>query len=337
MVLLCILSILLALACITLVLLFVINRSAANRHLRDAETLVSTRQEFAEYSDLMDREVMILQTDKDGKVTKASKAFSQFAGYSPEELVGQSFRQILQPEALPEHYRELWSSLAATFGWRDEIASVKKDGATYWAEVSVSPMRNHMGELLCFHAVVHDITSRKRVELLSITDELTGLHNRRYFNQVFSRELARARRAKELVAFCILDVDHFKLYNDHFGHQKGDDVLQSIGKCLRDILRRPTDYSFRLGGEEFGVLLIGMNNESVIMFMERIRSSFEALAISHPLNKPHGVVTVSMGLCLIPQADPELLPDYYAKADAMLYEAKEQGRNRIQHVLHSMQ
>ena len=291
--------------------------------------LVESQLQLSEFKTLVDSEVMILRTDPDGNVIQVSMAFAAFAGYEPNDLVGCSFRQILFPEALPEIYRDLWGSLASTFGWRDEIESTRKNGSRYWAEVSVSPMRDRAGVLIGFHAVVHDVSSRKQVELLSITDELTGLNNRRYFNQTFPRELIRARRAKDPVTFAILDVDHFKLYNDTYGHQKGDEVLHAVGKTLKAMLKRPTDFVFRIGGEEFGILLIGMTSEKAESYLNAIRLELIGLRILHEHNDNIGWVSASFGAVHVHLAEPVKDGEYFRDADVKLYEAKKNGRNRV--------
>ena len=293
-------------------------------------TLLRAERRIAkEFQDLMESEVMIIRTDTDGNVIHASHAFASFTGYSMAELVGRSFRQILHPEALPESYEELWSSLAATFGWKDEFSSQKSNGTPFWAEVNVSPMHNHEGVLSGFHAVVHDISSSKLVEQLAVTDELTTLNNRRSFNQIFSREIHRSKRAGHSITFAILDVDHFKLYNDTYGHQKGDEVLHQVGVTLRETLRRPTDFAFRLGGEEFGVLLIDMTSEKAAAFLEHIRESIYSLGIEHLKNLNFNRISVSVGAIHATNVNPEQESEYFRQADLKLYEAKGSGRNRL--------
>lgn len=95
--------------------------------------------------------------------------------------------------------------------------------------------------------------ANKKLENVSYTDSLTTLHNRRYFNLVYERELKRAQRTHSYITFMMLDIDYFKQYNDTYGHLEGDYALKSVAKVLKDTLKRPSDYVFRLGGEEFGV------------------------------------------------------------------------------------
>jgi diguanylate cyclase (GGDEF)-like protein len=172
--------------------------------------------------------------------------------------------------------------------------------------------------------------ANQRLAALSITDELTGAFNRRHFNQVFADEVARHQRHGTPLVFSLFDVDHFKAYNDRYGHQAGDEVLRSIAQAVRQRLRRSGDLLFRLGGEEFGVLLsVEHTLEGGRTFVEELCEAIEAMAITHE-DSAHGVVTASFGLMLLGPQDTGLAPDaIYARADELLYKAKMEGRNRV--------
>ena len=124
----------------------------------------------------------------------------------------------------------------------------------------------------------------KRLERLSITDPLTKLHNRRHLYRVFPRELLRARRENNSFAFGILDVDHFKRYNDLYGHPEGDLILIRVTNILSDVLRRASDFVFRIGGEEFCFLVTGMDEEEMMVLLEQVRLKIMALKIEHKGN-----------------------------------------------------
>lgn len=174
--------------------------------------------------------------------------------------------------------------------------------------------------------------ANRRLGELAITDELTGAFNRRHFNQIFEAEFAAHRRQKTPFAFCMIDIDQFKPYNDLCGHQAGDDVLRQISQCLQEQLRRSKDCLFRLGGEEFAILLcLDQPPEKSLPYMEKLRQSIERLALPHPGNSA-GVVTASFGLLTLDGASQlERSEDAYARADALLYQAKAAGRNCVMH------
>ena len=170
--------------------------------------------------------------------------------------------------------------------------------------------------------------ANKRLENASYTDSLTGLHNRRYFNFIYERELKRAKRSNSYITFMMLDIDYFKQYNDTYGHVEGDFALKSVAKVLKDTLQRPSDYVFRLGGEEFGVLLSDTDESSSAKLAREICDAVRGRELKHENSKAGEFVTISIGVvcCVADDAlDDEVL---ISRADEMLYEAKESGRDR---------
>lgn len=168
-----------------------------------------------------------------------------------------------------------------------------------------------------------------KLEHASYTDTLTGLFNRRYFNLVYERETKRALRASKSISFMMIDIDFFKQYNDTYGHLQGDIALQSVARVLKTSLQRPGDFAFRLGGEEFGILLSDTDCATARKMAEVLRYNVESLGMEHKGNKKMGIVTISIGgVCITPtegMGDEALLHS----ADTNLYAAKERGRNQV--------
>ncbi|MEA3372833.1 MAG: diguanylate cyclase [Campylobacterota bacterium] len=167
------------------------------------------------------------------------------------------------------------------------------------------------------------------LEKSSYTDSLTEVFNRRYFNIIYSRELKRAKRNGDYFSFLMIDIDYFKRYNDTYGHLEGDNALKAVADAINETLHRPGDYLFRLGGEEFGVIITDTDPKNSEMMAEKIRRNVEALKIEHKENEATNVVTISIGLTtLIPSANlsEEVL---LSEADVNLYKAKENGRNQV--------
>ncbi len=170
--------------------------------------------------------------------------------------------------------------------------------------------------------------ANKKLENVSYTDSLTGLHNRRYFNMLYDREIKRAKRNKTHITFMMLDIDFFKQYNDTYGHIEGDFALKTVAKVLKDTLRRPSDFVFRLGGEEFGVLLIQTDESNSAKLARDICDAVRDREIKHENSKVNQYLTMSIGVvcCVADDALNENL--LISRADEMLYEAKETGRDR---------
>jgi diguanylate cyclase len=168
-----------------------------------------------------------------------------------------------------------------------------------------------------------------RIDALARTDDLTRLLNRRAFNEIYRREFARSQRDHAWIGFCIMDIDHFKRYNDHYGHMAGDEALKRVAGVLHQSLRRPDDYAFRLGGEEFGVLIVSAEfPERAAGLIEQIRTRIIELAIPH-VDDDIDVVTSSFGLVLMRPSNHDSPDALYREADLALYRAKRAGRNRV--------
>ncbi|MEW6131180.1 MAG: diguanylate cyclase [Acidobacteriota bacterium] len=172
------------------------------------------------------------------------------------------------------------------------------------------------------------VVANEKLNQLATLDGLTNIANRRRFTNFLEQEWQRARRAQTPISLLLMDVDYFKLYNDTYGHQGGDDCLKQVAGVLRDSIRRASDLAARYGGEEFAVILSETETEGAMVVGESIRMQIEALQIPHRSSKVNSVVTISLGVAtLIPS--PEVTADeLIAAADQALYHAKEQGRNR---------
>ncbi len=176
-------------------------------------------------------------------------------------------------------------------------------------------------------------TSNAELTSQAITDPLTGVGNRRHFDEALSTALASSAVNQSLLSLIILDIDHFKMYNDTYGHTMGDDCLIKVAQALKAALYRSTDLLARYGGEEFAIILSGVLTEDAIKLAERLRIAVERLAIPHKSSAVSSVVTISLGITTILNASLGGNPKIAAKllidsADEALYEAKEGGRNR---------
>lgn len=160
-------------------------------------------------------------------------------------------------------------------------------------------------------------------------DSLTGLHNRRSFTRKLDGLWRQAQREEAPLVMLLCDVDHFKAYNDRYGHQAGDLVLQALGRVLEHAARRPLDIAVRMGGEEFAVLLYGMDKDQALAHAEAMRMALLELAIPHDRSTTAGVVSMSIGLAYVLPDDTLPMSILYEHADRALYRAKSLGRNQV--------
>lgn len=205
-------------------------------------------------------------------------------------------------------------------------------GKELYIAIDSGPIYGDDGRLLAVVETLHDMTEHKQaqtvLEGLAARDGLTGLFNRRTFDDMLSREWQRARRDRRPLALIMLDVDHFKRYNDRFGHPQGDECLRQVANVLQASLFRPGDIAARYGGEEFVLLLPAADGDGAAQVAERVCVRLRQLALPHPASE-HEIVTVSQGIASGTPDGEKTPASLLAAADAALYQAKHAGRNRF--------
>jgi diguanylate cyclase (GGDEF)-like protein/PAS domain S-box-containing protein len=211
------------------------------------------------------------------------------------------------------------------------------EGTPWYAEVTVYPVLNDERKITQLVRISKDITQRKQMEEQlqqeALTDELTGIPNRRGFERHFAAEWRRGLRNKSMLTITMIDIDFFKNYNDLYGHQQGDECLRQVAQCIKAALRRPGDHASRYGGEEFVVLLPETDAENAETVTDAIRANLLERAIPHLDSKAAPYVTVSIGIAdAIPSLDQNPLT-LLQSADKALYAAKRLGRNRVHRMI----
>jgi diguanylate cyclase (GGDEF)-like protein len=171
------------------------------------------------------------------------------------------------------------------------------------------------------------VSQRKQLEQLALLDSLTGLANRRHFDHALGLAFRRAARTGERLSVAMVDVDHFKKYNDRYGHGAGDEALREVAHVFSQMTRRPYDLAARYGGEEFVLLFSG--DVELAALLEQLRANVLALALAHEDSPPEKIVSVSCGGVVLNSARHWDPGESLRRADALLYQAKQQGRNRV--------
>ncbi|MFH1020252.1 MAG: diguanylate cyclase [Pseudomonadota bacterium] len=222
--------------------------------------------------------------------------------------------------------------------------SVKeKDGVFRYFIINTKPLFDARGKVAGCVESFQEITGRKqaeealadsnrKLEALSNTDGLTGIANRRRFDEALAQEYARHARSGAKLSLILLDIDHFKLFNDGYGHVKGDECLQQIARVMADCAGRPADLVTRYGGEEFACLLPETDSSGAVVIAEKIRRGIMDCAIPHKGSDVAGCVTASLGVVTVQCTADGSAVDVVFQADELLYLAKSSGRNRIEFV-----
>lgn len=288
-------------------------------------------------------------TDMKGRIHVISPAAKTMFGFEPEYegFIGLHLLDFIEPEDRERAKSNIIKMCAGDSAGPNEYHGVRKDGSIFNIEVKSGLIHDASGYPAKMVFIVRDITERKQAELqikqlvqqLEIekkaaqmnanTDSLTGLANRRYFDEVLDKEFHRYKRSGSPISLIMLDVDYFKKYNDTYGHLAGDNCLRQIGNTLKTVVGRVADSTARYGGEEFVVLLPDTDLEGAEALAERIRTAVETLAIPHSASSISKNVTVSLGVATM---HTELLSSpeqFIGMADEAMYDAKKGGRNRV--------
>jgi diguanylate cyclase (GGDEF)-like protein len=222
----------------------------------------------------------------------------------------------------------------SSLGLRAEVWCVMPCvGKRLYLAVDAGPICDEGGKLIAVVETLRDMTEQKlaqtALQSLAIKDGLTGIANRRSFDETLEVEWLRARREQVPLSLLLADIDHFKRYNDTYGHQQGDACLKTVAATIDEQALRPADLTARYGGEEFAIILPNTNRDGASRVAERVREAVCALEIVHADSDVGQSVTLSIGVAsMIPAVDlgPETL---IAAADCALYAAKRGGRNRV--------
>lgn len=299
----------------------------------DGKRLLSVLEQLLEemhlYSKTVDQYVLTLTTNLEGTITSASKALCDVSGFSREELIGENHLILKHPDTPDNLYEDILASLQENGTWQGEMKNQTKDQGYFWADTNIATLHDQLGHPVGYMEVRQDITDKKKIELLTLTDELTGAFNRRYYNQVFPKEISRAKREGHYLCLLLIDADNFKSYNDTYGHSAGDNVLVKIVEVLTDTFKRSGDYVIRIGGEEFAALYQVNSVEEAEMMANRARENIFNLNIEHTGNKPFQCTTVSMGLIPLAPDKVYVEEEIFKYADEALYQAKRSGRNKV--------
>jgi diguanylate cyclase (GGDEF)-like protein/PAS domain S-box-containing protein len=312
--------------------------SALDDHVRNLETRVAERTADLQNANDALRKLLIaveqspsaiIITNPQAEIEYVNAAFTLSTGYLFDEVKGKNPRFLKSGQTPPETYQDMWSTLLAGKTWRGELSNRRKNGETYWEYAVIAPIYDVEGHLTHYVGVKEDITARKvaeaKLEALAVTDPLTSLLNRRGFFLQAQTIYARSQRPPDELAALMMDIDHFKNINDHYGHQAGDVVLEGVAARIRDHLR-PTDLLARYGGEEFVALLPRTSQDTLQKIANRLNAAIREQPFEY---KHHSIpVTISIGGAMLTAASRSL-DDLLTQADQAMYRAKAAGRNFV--------
>jgi diguanylate cyclase (GGDEF)-like protein/PAS domain S-box-containing protein len=282
----------------------------------------------------------IILADLSGRRRYGSASAESLDGWQPEKLMTEEGLEMVHPEDRARVRSIIHALNSGREGAMIECRIRKRDGLYLWVEASLRVVRDReTGAPFRILNIVRDISERKEaeqklqqaylaVESMAVTDALTGLSNRRRFDQYLANEWRRSLRDSEPLSLLMLDVDRFKAYNDTYGHQRGDSCLKQIAESCMDVVSRPGDLVARFGGEEFVVILPNTENEGATHVANNICDALRGRRLPHRGNSS-GIVTISAGCATLVPSFGKRATDLIEIADKALYRAKHNGRNRV--------
>jgi diguanylate cyclase (GGDEF)-like protein/PAS domain S-box-containing protein len=272
-------------------------------------------------------------------------AFERLTGYTSEEIINRNCRFLQNGDRDQTELQSVQQAIRDGEYCLATLRNYRKDGSMFWNELSISPIYDIAGSVTHFIGIQKDVTARvliqqqlrdknqsleemrSHLERLSVTDSLTGIYNRRFFDSQLDVQSRISRRNGQELTLMMVDVDHFKLFNDIYGHPAGDVALQRIAASLDQSFLRASDFIARYGGEEFVLLSTGMTHEQATYWAGMLCERVESLQIPHAASSS-GYLTISIGFAVQVIAADEDAGALVSAADQALYTAKQNGRNR---------
>lgn len=274
----------------------------------------------------------ILVTDADKRIIDTNPAFTELTGYSREEALGKKPNLLSSGKHDSGFYESMFATVESRGYWSGDIWNTRKDGSQLIENTTISAIRDESGKIANYIGVFRDITQRRlnqaRLERMASYDPLTGLFNREHFNTLLESQLASLEYTQSGLAVLFLDLDDFKPINDNFGHACGDELLIEISRRLKHLMRA-NDLTARFGGDEFVIALTGLGTaDKAAKVAEKVMAD-----IIRPYQLDNGElvrVSVSVGIAFTSSHEISAAQLLDA-ADAAMYDAKQQGKNRLAH------
>jgi diguanylate cyclase (GGDEF)-like protein/PAS domain S-box-containing protein len=279
---------------------------------------------------IINQHVFITTSDLEGKIIDISQAYLDFTGYKREDVIGKNHRIFRNHNMDQDIIRHLWESLKEQKTWRGELKNNKASGEEYWINTIISPLYDKNNDIIGYISIKEDITSKKRLEELSTIDSLTLLHNRRYFDTYFKRELKRSSWKNETFALLLISVDDYEYYRNVYGRLNADTVILQISNAMKMSIDSSIHELFKVTETEFALILLNCNDTYISEISHKLLHSVEVLQIKNSESNTSDDFTVSIGVANIDTNKYNYYcDDIYNIADANLSAAKKNGGNNV--------
>lgn len=329
-----------------------INMPNRNQYLASFELLMQSEAKYKALSKelelILDHlPALVFYKDTNNKFIRVNKYVADAYGKNKKELEGVSLYEIYPPDIAEKYHQDDMEVITS----REPKLNIEEPWETadglHWVNTSKIPFIDNYGKIIGIIGISLDITERKRADLLvqellhrleqekdfaqkiSLTDGLTGIANRRHFDETFMREYSRSQRSGSQLSLILADIDYFKRFNDKYGHSAGDECLRMVACSLQNTVGRAPDLVARYGGEEFAIILPDTSRHGAAIIAERLRKAVSNLKIPHEFSDIASYVTISLGVTTTPHKNSVFPEKILKQADIALYQAKSAGRNRF--------
>ncbi len=281
-------------------------------------------------NEIIDKNIYMTHSNLAGEIINISQAYLDFTGYEKEEVIGKNHSIFKRETTDRDIIEDLWKTILKDEEWSGRLENHKKNGESYWVDITITPIYDKENRKLGYTSIAKDVTSTHRLKALSITYHLTAIHNRRYFYYSIKKLFKSATWEGQKLGLLMLDVDYFKDYNDFYGHMEGDKVLRILSAELKKYMNNSIENIFRIGGEEFAILIINETDDNIERMALEITKNIEALHLEHKKSTVSEFVTVSIGAVNVDCSKNTMSTEnLYKLADSNLYRAKAKGRNCV--------
>lgn len=292
----------------------------------DMSEIKKTREEIEKFSKILQQiDDAVVITDINGVITYVNPAFTKHTGYSHDDVLGRTTKISKSGQHTKDFYKDIWQTILSGNTFRAIFINKKKNGDIYYENKTITPIKNDKKVVTGFVSSGKDVTKEtlmnQETERIATIDKLTGIFNRHKFEELFALENERYERYSHPLSLILIDIDHFKVINDTFGHDVGDEVLIHLAKTIQENIRK-IDIFARWGGEEFLILSPNSNFNNIHLLAEKLRAAIEKTSFEKV-----GHITISLGISTFIENDS--FAELFKRADNGLYSAKENGRNQI--------
>lgn len=296
------------------------------KSIRDVTQQLMVQKELEKLSIIVEQiDDLVMMTDIEGRITYVNQAYCEHTGYSREELLESNPKIFKSNQHNMDFYKNLWKTILDGYVYRATFINKKQNGDFFYEDKTITPLKDEKGAITGFVSTGKDVTKEtllnQEIQHIATVDQLTGIYNRHKFEQLFILEMERSQRFGQPLSLIIIDIDNFKVVNDTYGHDIGDEVLNHLVTVIQENIRQ-IDIFARWGGEEFLILSPGTDFENIQLLAEKLRLAVEQTEFPKVTS-----ITISQGVATFEKEDR--FDDLFKRADQGLYWAKKHGRNQV--------